>query len=165
MRLKNQILHKHLYRAENARPGLGGRSGQPRGPSKCYEFYWWRWWHCYHCCPSFHLLYIVLSTSNSLWIFSILFFMLAGVFGFWMWRLTLACGVLFQLSAVYSVIMCRAWPGTLVTWPWLCLSMIYFCALGLWSHTGITCQSCCFSDSVALSCCAWERCLGPEGWL
>ena len=42
--------------------------------------------------------------------------MLSLVFGFCMWRLTLDCGVLFLLSAEYSVIMCRAWPGTLVTW-------------------------------------------------
>ena len=35
MRVENWILHKHLYRAENDRPNLGGRSGRPRGPSKC----------------------------------------------------------------------------------------------------------------------------------
>ena len=29
-------------------------------------------------------------------------------FGFWMWRLTLASGGLFQLSAAYSVVMCGA---------------------------------------------------------
>ena len=34
MRLENLILHKHLYRSENAPPGLGGRSGRPRGPSR-----------------------------------------------------------------------------------------------------------------------------------
>ena len=42
-------------------------------------------------------------------------FMLAGGFSFWMWRLTLACGALFLLSADYSVAMCSDWPGTLVT--------------------------------------------------
>ena len=44
--------------------------------------------------------------------------MLAWGFGFWMWRLTLARGVLLPLSADCSVVMCGAWPGTLVTWPW-----------------------------------------------
>ena len=43
------------------------------------------------------------------------FFMLARGFGFRMWRLTLARGGLFPLSADYSVVMCGAWPGTLVT--------------------------------------------------
>ena len=44
--------------------------------------------------------------------------MLTWGFGFWMWRPTLALIVLFLLSANYSVVMCRVWPGTLVTWPW-----------------------------------------------
>ena len=35
MRVENWILYKHLYWAENDRPDLGGRSGRPRGPSKC----------------------------------------------------------------------------------------------------------------------------------
>ena len=91
--------------------------------------------------------------------------MLAWGFGFWMRRLTLARGVLFLMSAENSVVMCRAWPGTLVTWPWLRLSMIYCCALRLSSQISITCQSCWFPDLVVLSCCAWARCLGPEGWL
>ena len=30
-----------------------------------------------------------------------------------MWRLTLALGVLFPLSADYSAVMCGAWPGNL----------------------------------------------------
>ena len=34
--------------------------------------------------------------------------------GFWMWRLALACGILFLMSADYSVVMCRVWLGTLV---------------------------------------------------
>ena len=29
----------------------------------------------------------------------------------------------------------------------------------------VTCRSCWFPDLVALSCCAGEGCLGPEGWL
>ena len=45
------------------------------------------------------------------------FFMVAWGFGFWMWRQTLARVVLYRLSAEYSVVMCVAWPGTLVTWP------------------------------------------------
>ena len=45
-----------------------------------------------------------------------------------MWRLTLALAVLFPLSADYSVVMCGASPGTLVTWPWRRLSMTYYCA-------------------------------------
>ena len=31
--------------------------------------------------------------------------------------------VLFLLSAEYSLVMHGPWPGTLVTWPWLCLSI------------------------------------------
>ena len=72
---------------------------------------------------SHHLLCIVLKTSNSLWILSILFFMLAWGFGFWVLRLTLALWVfLFLLSAEYFVVMCGAWhittlpAGALVTW-------------------------------------------------
>ena len=63
--------------------------------------------------------------------------------------------------------MCRGLggPGTLVTWPWLRLSMIYCCALRLWSQICVTCRSCWFPDSVALSCCVGTRCLGLEGWL
>ena len=81
-----------------------------------------------------------------------------------MWRPTLAGGVLFLLSAEYSVVMCWTWPGTLVTWPWLRLSMIYCCGLRLWSQICVTCRSCWLSDSVALSCCTGARCLGPVGW-
>ena len=98
-------------------------------------------------------------------IFSILFSMLARGFGFCMWRLTLARGVLFLMSVEYSAVMCGAWPGTLVTLPWLRLSMIYCCALRLWSQICVTCRSYWFPDSVALYCCAGERCLVPEGWL
>ena len=36
----------------------------------------------------------------------------------------IARGVLFLISAEYSVVMCEAWPRTLVTKPWLRLSMI-----------------------------------------
>ena len=75
---------------------------------------------------------------------------LAG-FGFYMWRRTLASVVLYLLSAEYSTIMCGAWPGTLVKWPWLCLSMIYCCALRLWSQICITCQRCWLTVSVVLS--------------
>ena len=50
----------------------------------------------------------------SLWIFSISFFMVAWGFGFWMWRQTLARVVLSLLSAEYSVVICGAFPGTLV---------------------------------------------------
>ena len=42
--------------------------------------------------------------------------MVARDFGFWMWRQTLARVVLYRLSAEYSLAMCGAWPGTLVTW-------------------------------------------------
>ena len=95
----------------------------------------------------------------------IYFFMLAWGFGFWMWRLTLASRVLFLLSAEYSAVMCGAWPGTLVTWPYLLLSMKYCCALRLSSQICVTCRRYWFPDSVTLSCCAGARCLGPEGWL
>ena len=40
--------------------------------------------------------------------------MLARGFCFQMWRLTLAHSGLFPLFADYSVVMCGAWPGTLV---------------------------------------------------
>ena len=70
-------------------------------------------------------------------------------------------------------ILCRilpAWPGALVTWPWLRLSMIYCCALRLWSQICATCKRCytwspCLVASVALSCCVGAKCLGPVGWL
>ena len=84
---------------------------------------------------------------------------------FWMFRQTLALGVLYLLSAEYSAVMCGAWPPTLVTGPWLCLSMIYCCALRLWSQICSTCRRCWFRVSVALSCCVGARCLGPVGWL
>ena len=58
----------------------------------------------------------------------------------------------------------RAWPGTLVTWPWRRLGMTYCCVLRLWSQICITCRSCWFPDLVALSCCAVAGCRGPEGW-
>ena len=38
----------------------------------------------------------------------------------------------------------RVCPGTLVTWPWLRLSMIYCCALRALSQIWVTCQSCSF---------------------
>ena len=58
---------------------------------------------------------------------------------FWMWRLALVSGVLFLLSAEYTVVMCGTWPGTLVTWPRHRLVMTYCCALRLWSQICITC--------------------------
>ena len=67
--------------------------------------------------------------------------MLAWGFGFRMWRLTLARSDLFPVSADYSVVMCGAWPGTLVTWPWHHLSMTYCCAQRLWSLICVTCGS------------------------
>ena len=91
--------------------------------------------------------------------------MLAQGFGFWVWRLTLARGVLLLVSAEYSAVMCGAWPVILVTWPWRTLGMTYSCALRLWSQICATCWRCWFPDSVALSCCAGASCLGPEGWL
>ena len=90
--------------------------------------------------------------------------MLAWGFGFWMWRLTLASGVLFLMSAEYSEVMCGFWPGTLVTWSWLHLSKIYCCPLRLWSQICDTCQSCWFPNSVTVMLCR-ASCLMPEGWL
>ena len=77
----------------------------------------------------------------------------------------LARGVLFLLSAEYSVVICGARPGTLVTWLWLRLCMVYCCALRLWSQICITCRSCWFPDPVTLTFYAGARCLEPEGWL
>ena len=69
----------------------------------------------------------------------------------------LARGGLFPLSADYSVVMCGAWP-------WRRLCMTYCCAQRFLSLMCVTCLSCWFPDLVALSCCAGEGCLGPEGW-
>ena len=44
-----------------------------------------------------------------------------------------------------------------MTWPCLRLSMIYCCALRPWSQICVTCQSCWFLGSVALSCCAGAK--------
>ena len=60
--------------------------------------------------------------------------------------------------------MCGAWPGTLVTWLRLSLSMINCFALRLLSQICVTCRSCWFPVSVVLSC-VKARCLGPVGWL
>ena len=60
--------------------------------------------------------------------------------------------------------LCGASPGALVTWRWLRLSMIYWLAQRLWSQICITCRSCWFPVSVALSCCVGARCLEPVGW-
>ena len=73
--------------------------------------------------------------------------------------------VLFLLSAEYSVVMYGPWPGTLVTWPCLRLSITYYRALRPCSQVCVTCRSYWFRDLVALSCCAGARCLMPEGWL
>ena len=92
------------------------------------------------------------------------FFMFARGIGFWMWRQTLARGVLCLLSAEHSIVMCEAWPKTLVTWPWLHLRMIYCFSVRLRSQICVTCRSCWFQVSVALSCCVGAGCLGPVGW-
>ena len=81
-----------------------------------------------------------------------------------MLRLIRAHGVLLQLAAEYSAAMCGVCPGTLVTWPWLRLSMIYCCALRPLSQICVTCQSCWFLGSVTLSGCAGASCLVPVGW-
>ena len=73
-------------------------------------------------------------------------------------------GVLLRLAAKYSEAMCGVCPGTLVTCPLLHLSMIYCCALSPWSQICVTCQSCWFLGSVALSCCAGTSCLVSVGW-
>ena len=68
-------------------------------------------------------------------------------------------------------------PGTRCSVPAVCrilcsnvrglaglrLSMINCCALRLWCQICIRCRSYWLIDSVALSCCVWARCLGPEG--
>ena len=62
-------------------------------------------------------------------------------------------------------LMCRVFPRTWVTWQWLHLSIIYYCALRPWFRTSIICWSCWFLDMVALSCFARTGCLEPVGWL
>ena len=81
-----------------------------------------------------------------------------------MLRLIRAHGVLLRLAAEYSAAMCGVCPGTLVTWPWLRLSMIYCCALRPLSQICVTCQSCWFLGLVALSCRAGASCFMPVGW-
>ena len=91
--------------------------------------------------------------------------MLAWNFGFRMWRLTRAPGVLFLRPAEYSAVMCGAFRRSWDMWQWLCFSMICCCALGPWSRTGVICQSCWFLDLVVLYCCAGMECHRPMGWL
>ena len=49
---------------------------------------------------------------------------------------------------VPAVAMCRAWPGALVTWPWLRLRITYCSALRFWSQICVTCRSCWFCCPV-----------------
>ena len=46
--------------------------------------------------------------------------------------LTLIRGLLILLSAEYSVVISGACPGSLATWPWLRICVIYSCALRLY---------------------------------
>ena len=108
-----------------------------------------------------HLVYCIVNIKQ----FMDFFFVPAWGIGFWMWGLTPSRGVRSLISTEYYVVMCGPWPGTLVTWPWLRLSMIYYWALRLWSQICVTCCSCWFPDLAALSCCAVARCLRTEGWL
>ena len=75
------------------------------------------------------------------------------------------CRILCQGARPRTIQGAGAWPGTLVTWPWLRLSMIYCCAPRLWSQICVTCRRCWFPVSVALSCCVGARCLEHVGWL
>ena len=97
----------------------------------------------------------------SIWHLLILLFMLAWDFGFRMWRLTQATGVLFLVSAEYCAVMCGAFPGTRITWQLLSLSRIYCCALRPWSRTGLIYPSFWFLYLVVLSC-AWCRDIMPR---
>ena len=56
--------------------------------------------------------------------------------------------------AVCRILCSNVWglAGNLVTWPWLCLRMIYCCALRLWFQICIRCRRCWFPVSVTLSC-------------
>ena len=63
----------------------------------------------------------------TVYVFYYSYFLHAWGFGFQMWRLTRARGVLLLLSGYYSRLVCLSCPGTLETWLWLCLSMIYLC--------------------------------------
>ena len=66
---------------------------------------------------------------------------------------------MYLLSAEYSVVMCGAWPGTLVAWLWLRFDMIYSFALRLWSQIFVMCMSCLLPDLVAMSCSVvpWQK--------
>ena len=102
---------------------------------------------------SYLFVYCIVNIKQFMKFLYLFFFRLAWSFGFWTWRLTLACCILFPLSAEYSVVMCVAWPGTLVTWPWSRLDMTYCCAQRLWYQICVTCWSCWFLDLVAMSSC------------
>ena len=59
------------------------------------------------------LIFVFIVFKYSVYgIYSSLFFVLAWNFGFRMWRLTRALGVLFLVPAEYSAVMCGAFPGT-----------------------------------------------------
>ena len=77
-----------------------------------------------------------------------------------MWRQTPARSVLYLLSAEYSVVMCGAWPGTLVT-------------VASYQYDILFCSETLISDTrhmskllvPSFSCCVGARCLWPVGWL
>ena len=90
------------------------------------------------CTYTIIFLYCIVKHIDDLYDRSFLFSSLAWGIGFWMWRLTLACGVLFLLSAEYYVVMCGACTGNLVTWLWHRLGMIYCSSLRFWSQICVT---------------------------
>ena len=69
-----------------------------------------------------------------------------------------------QLCPAICRIICgnvQCSQGTFVTWPWLRLSQVCFCALICWSQIiRITCRSCWFLALVALICCARQYASG-----
>ena len=58
--------------------------------------------HIFLCCIVYIRQFVEINLSNFLCLPDV------SVFGFWMWRPTLAHGVLFLMSAEYSVVMCGA---------------------------------------------------------
>ena len=81
-----------------------------------------------------------------------------------MWSVTLAHGGLFPLSAVYSVVMLRRLAGNLSDLTVASSQYDILLCSKTWPQIRVICRSCWFPYLVALSCCAGEGCLRPEGW-
>ena len=110
-----------------------------------YGFCWWWRQHCHRVCPAPLIFsYCCINIFIAYWYSTFINFTRAWDFCFRILRLIRAHGVLLRLAAEYSAAMCGVCPGTLVTWTWLRLSMLYCCAMRPWSQICVMCQSCWF---------------------